>query len=157
QPLVEIYGALERPADLLRVLELRARPSTSPGAPPGDRVAVLVQVGELRDKAGNPEGAFAAWREAFAADPASRVAFTALERACYRRERWQEVMELYRRAIEVVEVHKVRAYRLADLYARRGQVELSYLGDLDGAAASYLRLLELDPESDVAQAALEKI
>src|SRR5262249_3433119 len=93
----------------------------------------------------------------FAADPSSRVAFTTLERMCYKRERWHDAMELYDQAIKLVESGKCRAYRLADLYARRGQLQLQYLSQPGEAAASYLRVLELDPESDTALKFLETI
>ncbi|MEM9491580.1 MAG: tetratricopeptide repeat protein, partial [Myxococcota bacterium] len=66
-------------------------------------------------------------------------------------------MWLYQEAIDLVENHNKRAYRLADLYARRGQVELQYLERLDDAAASYTHLLELDPDSDTALKFLESI
>jgi tetratricopeptide (TPR) repeat protein len=66
-------------------------------------------------------------------------------------------MELYETAIRLVEVQRSRAYRLADLYARRGQLQLQYLGQPGEAAASYLKVLELDPEADTAQTALERI
>ena len=78
-----------------------------------------------------------AYAEAFKLDPASRTCFTALRarllpaRAVARR-RWS----CTRRAIQLVEVQRSRAYRLADLYARRGQLQLQYLGQPGEAAAS---------------------
>src|SRR5437870_2630247 len=99
---------------------------------------------------GDHDAAVVALREAFIADPASRTAFTTLERICYKREKWRDAMELYDKAIELVETGACRAYRLADLYARRGQLQLQYLAQPGEAAASYLRVLELDPENDTA-------
>jgi tetratricopeptide (TPR) repeat protein len=151
--LADIYAAARRAADLNRVLDLRARATTDPQ----QRAAVLLQKGELLERSADLEGALTAYGEAFQLDPASRTCFTAYERVCYRLERWRNAMELYETAIRLVEVQRSRAYRLADLYARRGQVQLQYLGQPGEAAASYLRVLELDPESDTAQAALERI
>jgi tetratricopeptide (TPR) repeat protein len=151
--LAEIYSALKRSDELNRVLDLRAQATTDPQ----QRAAVLQQKGDLLERNGDLDAALAAYAESFKHDPASRACFTAYERVCYRREKWRQAMELYDTAIKLVEVQRSRAYRLADLYARRGQLQLQYLGQPGEAAASYLRVLELDPETDTAQTALERI
>jgi tetratricopeptide (TPR) repeat protein len=151
--LADIYAAVKRGDALNRVLDLRAAATNDPQ----QRAAVLQQKGDLLERAGDLDGAIAAYSESFELDPASRTCFTAYERVCYRRERWRQAMALYERAIHLVEVQRSRAYRLADLYARRGQLQLQYLGQPAEASASYLRVLELDPESDTAQTALERI
>ncbi|HET6612469.1 MAG TPA: tetratricopeptide repeat protein, partial [Kofleriaceae bacterium] len=76
---------------------------------------------------------------------------------CYRNELWQNVRELYRVAIEMVESGESRAFRLSDLYARLGQLQIRYLHHADEAARSYLRVVELDPESEEAIERLESI
>jgi tetratricopeptide (TPR) repeat protein len=151
--LAEIYAASKRSDDLNRVLDLRAAATTDPQ----QRAQVLQQKGDLLERNGDLDGALNAYAESFKLDAANRTCFTAYERVCYRRERWRQAMELYDAAIRLVEVNRSRAYRLADLYARRGQLQLQYLGQPGEAAASYLRVLELDPESDTAQTALERI
>ena len=151
--LAEIYSALKRGEDLNRVLDMRASATTDPQ----QRASVLSQKGDLLERNGDLDGALAAYTESFKLDPASRACFTAFERVCYQREKWRQAMELYETAIRLVEVQRSRAYRLADLYARRGQLQLQYLGQPGEAAASYLRVLELDPEADTAQTALERI
>ena len=151
--LAEIYATLKRSDDLNRVLDLRAQATTDPQ----QRASVLLQKGELLERSNDLDGALAAYTESFKLDPSSRSCFTAFERVCYRREKWRQAMELYDTAIRLVEVQRSRAYRLADLYARRGQLQLQYLGQPGEAAASYLRVLELDPEADTAQTALERI
>src|SRR5205814_673463 len=102
--------------------------------------------GDLLERAGDLDGALGAYAESFQLDPASRTCFTAYERVCYRREKWRQALELYETAIQLVEGQRSRAYRLADLYARRGQLQLQYLAQTGEAAASYLRVLELDHE-----------
>jgi lipopolysaccharide biosynthesis regulator YciM len=149
----ELYVKLDRPRDLERVLERRATLT----ADPKERCVLLLQKGDLLERSSDLDGALAAFASAFKLDPTSRTAFTSLERVCYRRERWRDAMELYDRSIHLVEVQKSRAYRLADLYARKGQVQLQYLAQPGEAASSYLRVLELDPETDTAQTALERI
>jgi len=151
--LAEIYSALKRSDELNRVLDLRAQATTDPQ----QRAAVLQQKGDLLERNGDLDGALTAYAESFKLDAASRACFTAYERVCYRREKWRQAMELYDTAIKLVEQQRSRAYRLADLYARRGQLQLQYLGQPGEAAASYLRVLELDPETDTAQTALERI
>ncbi len=151
--LAEIYAASKRSDDLNRVLDLRAAATTDPQ----QRAAVLQQKGDLLERSGELDGALNAYAESFKLDPAARTCFTAYERVCYRREKWRQAMELYETAIKLVEVQRSRAYRLADLYARRGQLQLQYLGQPGEAAASYLKVLELDPEADTAQTALERI
>ncbi len=151
--LAEIYAQLKRSDDLNRILDVRALATTDPQ----QRASVLAQKGDLLERSNDLDGALAAYTEAFKLDPGSRTCFTAFERVCYRREKWRQAMELYDTAIRLVEVQRSRAYRLADLYARRGQLQLQYLGQPGEAAASYLRVLELDPEADTAQTALERI
>jgi len=118
--LAEIYTTLKRGDELNRVLDMRAQATTDPQ----QRASVLSQKGDLLERNGDLDGALAAYTESFKLDPASRTCFTAFERVCYRKEKWRQAMELYETAIRLVEVQRSRAYRLADLYARRGQLQL---------------------------------
>src|SRR5262249_14528645 len=68
-----------------------------------------------------------------------------------------DAMELYDQTIQLVESGNCRAYRLADLVARRGQLQLQYLSQPGEAAASYLKVLELDAENESALKFLETI
>jgi tetratricopeptide (TPR) repeat protein len=151
--LEEAYGNLGREGDLCRILERKAQATDDLAA----RAEMYLRLAELRDKRGDTDAALLAYREAFLADPANRNTFTALERMCYKREKWREVMELYDTAIKLVEDSQSRAYRLGDLYARRGQIQLQYLGQPGEAAASYLKVIELDPENDTSLRFLESI
>ncbi len=137
----------------MRILERKAEMSEDPSA----RAEHFARIADLHEKQNDFDGAIAGYREAFGADPANRHIFTALERLCYKRERWPEAMELYDGAIKLVESGKSRAYRLGDLYLRRGQVQLQYLSQPAQAAESYLRVLELDPDNDNALRFLESI
>jgi tetratricopeptide (TPR) repeat protein len=67
-----------------------------------------------------------------------------MERVCYKAERWAAAMQLYEIAIQHVEGGQSRAYRLADLYARRGNVQLNFLGQTDAAIASFQKVVEVD-------------
>ncbi|RMH39097.1 MAG: hypothetical protein D6689_17660 [Deltaproteobacteria bacterium] len=153
EALQELYERLDRPKDLLRVLEARAAAVDDQSA----KVELWTRIAEVKADRGDIDGAVAAYQDAFDADPSSRDTFTALERLCYRHQRWIDAMSLYDKATELVESGRSRAYRLGDLYLRRGQVQLQYLDQPGEAAASYLRVIELDPDNDTAIKFLETI
>ncbi|HWM87136.1 MAG TPA: hypothetical protein VNO33_14890, partial [Kofleriaceae bacterium] len=151
--LEELYGALNRPQELLRVLQAKGEVLERPA----DRAVLLARIAGLRERTGDIDSALAAYQKAFAEEPNSRDLFNSLEKLAYRHERWGPVMELYAQAIRLVEGGESRAYRLGDLYARRGEVQLRYLHELGEAAVSYLRVVELEPDNDEALAHLEAI
>ncbi|MCA9669182.1 MAG: hypothetical protein KC503_26480 [Myxococcales bacterium] len=150
---LEAIYVIERPLDLARLLQHRATIETD-----GSRRALLLLRGAeiFRDHA-QDDDALAAYAEAARADRDNRDAFTAFEAFCYERELWREVMEMYEATITYVEEGHGRAYRLSDLYARRGQLQLRYLDQPGEAAASYLSALEHDPKSESAMRALQSI
>ncbi|MBL9040195.1 MAG: tetratricopeptide repeat protein [Myxococcales bacterium] len=124
---------------------------------PSERSRYLFQLGELLDKLGEADNAYRLYGEAFSLDAANRAAFTAYERACYRRQQWTEALKIYETALRLIETQKTRSYRPADLHLRRGQVQLQYLQQVDEALTSYLKALESDAENDATQATLERI
>ena len=146
-----IYTKLGKDKELARVLEARADT-----AEPGARGPIYLQIAKLRQGKNDVDGAIAAYTRAVEAEPANRDAFTALERLCYKHERWPAVLRLYDLALADVE-SGTRSYRLGDLYARKGQVQLEYLEELTAAAASYARVVELDPGDEAAVGALRTI
>ena len=150
--LEKLYEQLGRDRELARLLEARAETETGPA-----RAALLGRVAALRGQRGDVEGAIAAYTAAFTADPTSRDVFTAMERVCYKAERWPVVMQLYDHAIEHVESGAGRAYRLGDLYARRGNVQLNFLGQIDAAIASYQKVVEVDSQPQAAAKTLEDL
>jgi tetratricopeptide (TPR) repeat protein len=140
--LEKLYEQLGRDRELARMLELRAEQTKEAPA----RAALLGRVATLRANRGDVDGSIAAYVAAFSADPTNREVFTAMERVCYKAERWAAAMQLYEIAIAHVEGGQSRAYRLGDLYARRGNVQLNYLGQLDNAIASYQKVIEVDSQ-----------
>ena len=132
-----LYEQLGRDRELARMLEAarrRRRPTRRRArscSPASRRCA--------RNR-GDVDGAIAAYTAAFTADPTNRDVFTAMERVCYKAERWAAAMQLYEIAIAHVEGGQSRAYRLGDLYARRGNVQLNFLGQIDAAIASYQKV-----------------
>ncbi|HEY6175793.1 MAG TPA: tetratricopeptide repeat protein, partial [Kofleriaceae bacterium] len=150
--LEKLYDQLGRDRELTRLLELRAETETGAA-----RAVLLARVAALRSQRGDVEGSIATYTAAFAADPTNRDVFTAMERVCYKAERWAAVMQLYDHAISCVEGGASRAYRLGDLYSRRGNVQLNFLGQPDAAIASYQKVIEVDSQPAAAIKTLEEL
>ena len=138
--LEKLYEQLGRDRELAHLLETRAEQTNDPQA----RAVLFARIATLRGNRGDVDGAIAAYMASFTSDPTNRDVFTAMERVCYKAERWAAAMQLYEIAIEHVEGGQSRAYRLGDLYARRGNVQLNYLGQLDAAIASFQKVVEVD-------------
>ncbi|MFH2009576.1 MAG: hypothetical protein ABI333_23490, partial [bacterium] len=151
--LSDAYAAVGRHDDQLTLLKQRAASASDQS----DRVPVLLKAGKVHEAREENQAALDLYLEAFRLNPGNRDTFTMVERLCYRLKMWREVMEVYEAAIQLVVDQQSRAYRLADLYARRGQLQLQYLSQTGEAAASYLKVLELDPDNDNALKFLESI
>jgi tetratricopeptide (TPR) repeat protein len=150
--LEKLYELLGRDHELAQLLELRAASAA------GDsRAELLAKVAHLRVQRGDIDGAIAAYADAFTADPTSRDVFTQMERVAYKAERWAAAMALYDVAIAHVERGGSRSYRLGDLYARRGNVQLNFLHDEDAAIASYQKVVEVDSQPDAAVKLLDEL
>lgn len=147
------YESQDRQDELVLLLRRRVEVAVDSH----DKVDVLLKAGTLHEGRGDSEEALEAYMGAFLLNPGNRDTFTLVERLCYRLKRWRDVMEVYETAITLVENKQSRAYRLADLYARRGQLQLQYLSQTGEAAASYLKVLELDPDNDNSLKFLESI
>jgi golgin subfamily B member 1 len=151
--LAEIYAKLGAEPQLLKVIDRTAKVVDDPAA----RAELLLRRAELCETRGELDAAIDTLHEAFGVDPANRSIFTSLERLCYKREKWSVALALYEEAIRQVESGAIRAYRLGDLHGRRGQLQLQYLEQPAEAAASYLRVIELDPDNDNGMKVLEGI
>jgi tetratricopeptide (TPR) repeat protein len=148
-----LYESLGRDRELARILDTRAE--LEPDLV--KRAQLYSRVAQIRSNRGDVDGSLAAYAAAFEADPTNRDVFTAMERVCYKAERWPMAMQLYSDAIAHVESGKSRAYRLGDLYSRRGNVQLNFLGQVDEAVASYQKVIEVDSQPAAAVKALEEV
>jgi tetratricopeptide (TPR) repeat protein len=148
-----LYQQLGRDRELARLIEGRAEAT----AEPAKRAELFARVAQLRSNRGEVEASLKAYTAAFEADPANRDVFTSMERVCYKAERWDAAMQLYQTAIDLVESGESRAYRLGDLYARRGNVQLNFLGLRDDAIESYQKVVEVDSQPQAGIKALENI
>jgi tetratricopeptide (TPR) repeat protein len=148
-----LYEQTGRDRELARILEARADGETDAAK----RGGLYARVATLRSNRGDVDGSLAAYAAAFKADPTNRDVFTAMERVCYKAERWAATMQLYSDAIDHVESGKSRAYRLGDLYSRRANVQLNFLGQVDAALASYQKVVEVDSQPAAAVKVLEDL
>ncbi len=118
---------------------------------PRDRAHRTFKAAEvLEERLDRVDEAVERYREALAIDPDLVPARAALERLYERGERWEDLCALLE--AELAELSSP-AERIAQLF-RMARVREERLGDLDGAAALYLRILELDPAHRVALSAL---
>jgi tetratricopeptide (TPR) repeat protein len=148
QGLEVLYESLGRAQELLRVKQILGKE--------GEAIRAR-EIAELRVRTGDIAGACEAYLEALQSDPSDRQVFTTLEKLCYSHERWDDVMTLYNSVIMSVESGESKAYRLGDLYSRRGQVQLKYMDQDLMAVASFLRVIEVDPTDDRAMETLHGI
>ena len=151
--LEDLYREENREDDLLRIMYAHAQACQEPAA----SSALFAEVAQLRRDRGDIDEAIRAFHSAFDADPTNRSLFSALEKLAYEKSRWDVVMSLYNKAIDLVQNKKFRAYRLGDLFARRGRVQLKFLKQPTQAAMSYLQVVEKDPANEDAVATLETI
>ncbi len=147
--LEKLYHSLGRDAPLLRILEMRHKRDA------GDEL--LAEVAQLRETTGDIDGALAAYFSVFLADTSNRDVFSELEKLCYSKQRWHDVLRLYHDVIASVEAGESKAFRLGDLYARQGQVQQLYAKDSAGAATSYLKVLEVEPGNEEAMQVLRDL
>ncbi len=104
----------------------------------------------LEERLGRLDDAVARYREALALDPDLAPARSALERLYESGARWEDLCALLE--TELADLSSP-AERIAQLF-RMARLREERLGDLEGAAALYRRILELEPGSRVALPAL---
>src|SRR6266508_2070221 len=104
----------------------------------------------LEERLGRIEDALARYREALALDPDLVPARAALERLYEGEERWEGLCGLLE--AELADLRSP-AERIAQLF-RMARLREERLGDLEGAAALYGRILDIDPGNRVALPAL---
>lgn len=151
--LAELYERLGRDTELARILAIRAERASAPF----DRAKLWAHVAELRAQKADCDGAIAAYAHSLAADGSDRAVFTALERLCYKHQRWLAAMQLYDSCIAYVHAGHPRAYRLGDLWSRKGHVNRQYLHDQRAAIACYSEAVVVDSTPDAAATALEQL
>ena len=123
------------------------------------RAQLLDRVAGLRANRGDIDGAIAAYLGAFTADPTNREVFTAMERVCYKAERWAAAMQLYETAIAHVEGGQVRAARIGSAICTRAAATSSSTSSARSTprSISYQKVVEVDSKPEAAVKVLEDI
>ena len=114
----------------------------------------LLRAAELFETRSEPAEAHAAFTRATAIAPSHHRALTEFERFAYKHRLWDELLKLYNDRITGTEDGSLKSYHVADLYVRRGQLQLRGLGEAQPAMASFWRALESDPNAEDALASV---
>lgn len=115
---------------------------------------LLIKVAEAYDeKLEKPEKATEYFRRAQAIDPDDLTAIEALERLYTRNERWPELLEVYRKKVELSPDPEARE----QIYFRMAYLWEEMLGNVDEAIATYKEVLGADSANMKALKALDRL
>jgi tetratricopeptide (TPR) repeat protein len=116
-------------------------------------VALLHRAGEvLDDTVGDREAALVRFRKVLAIDPKYVPALTSLGRVYYRTGRWEDLLDMYRRELEVTP----RGTAAVSLLLKMGELCEERIGRDDEALAHYRRAVDIEPASGPALRALAR-
>ena len=101
-------------------------------------------------------GALSALTSAFSADPSNRDIFSQLEQLAYQHANWSVALTLYDLALASGGDHD-SAYRRGDLLLRKAGLQLRYLNQPAGAAATFAEIVVGEIDYDEALAALSEL
>ncbi len=102
---------------------------------------------------GDVPRAIEAYRDLLEAEPGHRPSLDALERLFTAEERWGDVIDVYERRVERAESEP----EALSLLAQIAGIQEERFGDLDAAASTLLRLLEINPDHLPAVVGLERL
>ncbi len=105
------------------------------------------------ERVGNLERAAACYERVLSFEPTDREAFDALERVLRGAERWEALLEHYRRGARDAETDGERLERLE----RAARLQEEQLGDREGAIETWREVLQIDPAHQPAMEALDRL
>ncbi|HEY3358841.1 MAG TPA: SIR2 family protein [Polyangia bacterium] len=152
----EITGELERLAEGTGLWnELVADYAQLIQGTTGEKAAAhWLRLGQWYDKElGHREYAVSSYKQALALDPKLAGAYDALGDALYAGERFDELEEMVVQHVG----HETEPAKLVELWLLVADLQETRLGRPADAIASYLKALELEPDSGDALAALERV
>src|SRR6185436_16793380 len=145
--LEQLYTKLDRPAELLAVYERQAELATDYR----ERVTVLFKSAAIwEDRYQNLANADACIEGVLSMDPQNLTAIKTLERLRKAQQRWEELVGVLARHIELVTSRNEQA----ELYVEMGDILHQHLKQVDRAVNSYHQALELHPKCRPAMHAL---
>ncbi len=112
--------------------------------------SAFVEVAGLREQLGDPAGAIAAWRQVLELDEGDRDAHERLAALYEQTQAWHELIDI----LGVAARFAGDPPREAELRTRIAQIYTRTLEDLDSAVDAWQSVLDVDPESPSAIAAL---
>jgi len=148
--LQRVHERAGRWPDLIRALEREAEHAEHGG----EVAAILHRVAEIHEHSvGDADAAIAAFRRVLQVDPRHRPTLSALGRLLTARGRWDDVLDLYARELDV---SAGGADKLPVLF-KMGEILEQKLGRVNDAVARYREALDADPAWRPALRALSRI
>ncbi len=145
-----IYRLRDDWANSIRVYEVMVANTYDPAR----KQELLYQIGELYEIGGDDAAAaFDAYGRALAEDPARSETRERLERLSREIDNWKNLVDLYKKLAE----DSVDQTLAVSLWMRVGEILDGQVGDQEGAAAAYNKVLEVDSQSIEAIDALEAL
>jgi tetratricopeptide (TPR) repeat protein len=154
---MDVLGALEalyrrsaRYGDLIDVL----RRKVGNVIEPREQEALLAQIAAIQDEMlGEPDDAILTYLEVLEMEPGSTIALTALDGLYERQQMWSELAENVGRQLSMAEEEDQRSMLMLKL----ASVRETRMGAVDAAIEIYREVLDRDPSSAQALAALERL
>jgi tetratricopeptide (TPR) repeat protein len=110
---------------------------------PGERRALLARVAQLdEDKLDDRDAAIATWRDVLSDQPNDAGGLHALERLYQGSERWQDLIEVLRRKVDLVTTEA----EAVEILARIAGIHEYKLEEVDEAIAAWLEIVDRDSE-----------
>ncbi|HZN91477.1 MAG TPA: tetratricopeptide repeat protein, partial [Myxococcales bacterium] len=145
--LERLYTKLDRPGDLLQTYASQLELTSDVR----ERVKIFFKSASIwEDKYQNLEHADTCIQNVLEIDPANIQAITMLERMRRAQERWEDLVAVFDRHLQVVESSEEQAQILVEA----GEIFYHQLRQVDRAAQSYTRALEVEPHNRAAMHAL---
>jgi len=154
---LEVIDALERifhrDERYLELLDIYRRKVDISGDP-DERLQILFRIASIHEELlHSSDDAVSTYNEILAHAPENPRALRALDRLYVQGEQWQDLGDNLVRQLSLAERHDERGA----LLTRLAELRETRLGETAAAIETYRQVLELDPQSDAAQAALERL
>ncbi|HEX5061998.1 MAG TPA: tetratricopeptide repeat protein, partial [Kofleriaceae bacterium] len=119
-----------------------------------EQLELLLELGKVElDELYNPERALEAWRSAQTIDAGESRLLDAIEELYVREGRWEDCIDLVEKRVALADDDQVRVATLLNL----ATLAHERIGDDNRAIAAYQKVLEIEPDNDLASRELGKL